>query len=68
MGTFGLFFTCYFLFSKYFPVIAVAEIKHIAKKSGENYKDGMGKLEHMSSEQFEEEAHHDHALIEHGAH
>ena len=24
LGTFGLFFTCYFLFSKFFPVIAVA--------------------------------------------
>ncbi len=33
MGTFGLFFTCYFLFSKFFPVIAVAEIKHILKRS-----------------------------------
>ena len=32
MGTFGLFFTCYFLFSKFFPVIAIAEIKHILKK------------------------------------
>ena len=31
MGTFGLFFTCYFLFAKFFPVIAVAEIKHIIK-------------------------------------
>jgi molybdopterin-containing oxidoreductase family membrane subunit len=60
MGTFGLFFTCYFLFSKYFPVIAVAEIKHIAKKSGESYKDGMGKLEHMAPEEFEHEAHDDH--------
>jgi hypothetical protein len=31
-GTFGLFFTCFFLFSKYFPVIAIAEIKHVLKK------------------------------------
>ena len=38
MGTFGLFFTCYFLFSKFFPVIAVAEIKHILKKAGDRYK------------------------------
>src|SRR5688500_7752599 len=41
LGTFGLFFTCYFLFAKFFPVIAVAEIKHILKKSGDNYKTGM---------------------------
>jgi quinol:cytochrome c oxidoreductase quinone-binding subunit 1 len=32
LGTFGLFFTCYFLFAKWFPVIAVAEIKHIPRK------------------------------------
>ena len=42
LGTFGLFFTCYFLFSKFFPVIAMAEIKHILKKSGDNYKEKMG--------------------------
>jgi molybdopterin-containing oxidoreductase family membrane subunit len=31
MGTFGLFFTLYLLFVKFFPVIATAEIKSIAK-------------------------------------
>ena len=31
LGTFGLFFTCFFLLAKYFPVIAVAEIKPILK-------------------------------------
>ena len=41
LGTFGLFFTCYFLFAKFFPVIAVAEIKAILKTSGENYKKKM---------------------------
>ena len=45
MGTFGLFFTCYFLFSKFFPVIALAEIKHILKRSGESNKEKMDKLE-----------------------
>jgi hypothetical protein len=38
VGTFGLFFTCFFLFAKYFPTIAVAEIKYVLKTSGENYK------------------------------
>ena len=38
LGTFGLFFTCYFLFSKFFPVIALAEIKHILKRSGDTAK------------------------------
>src|ERR1700759_1677870 len=56
MGTFGLFFTCYFLFSKFFPVIAVAEIKHILKKSGNIYKAKMGEAEQESVEGFA--AHH----------
>lgn len=52
LGTFGLFFTCYFLFAKFFPVIAVAEIKHILKTSGENYKAKMTDLERMDSNKF----------------
>jgi len=55
MGTFGLFFTCYFLFSKFFPVIALAEIKHILKKSGENYKEKMDVVETESVEEFAHE-------------
>jgi molybdopterin-containing oxidoreductase family membrane subunit len=47
-----LFFTCFFLFSKFFPVIAVAEIKHILKKSGENYKKGMGGIEKEAADEF----------------
>ena len=59
LGTFGLFFTCYFLFAKYFPVIAVAEIKEILKTSGENYKVKMTETERMDAEKFylEEVAH-----------
>jgi molybdopterin-containing oxidoreductase family membrane subunit len=52
VGTFGLFFTCYFLFAKYFPVIAVAEIKHVLKTSGENYKAKMTEIERMDSDKF----------------
>src|SRR6476620_1598056 len=52
MGTFGLFFTCYFLFSKFMPVIAIAEIKHILKRSGENYKEKMDVVEKESVEEF----------------
>jgi Ni/Fe-hydrogenase subunit HybB-like protein len=59
MGTFGLFFTCFFLFAKYFPVIAVAEIKFVLKTSGENYKKDVEKYEQMPAEQFEHELHHD---------
>ncbi|HSZ87642.1 MAG TPA: NrfD/PsrC family molybdoenzyme membrane anchor subunit [Puia sp.] len=58
LGTFGLFFTCYFLFSKFFPVIALAEIKHILKKSGENYKETMSEAEHESVEEFAHEMAH----------
>jgi molybdopterin-containing oxidoreductase family membrane subunit len=60
MGTFGLFFTCYFLIAKFFPVIALAEIKHILKRSGENYKSKMGALEKESTEEFGEKHGHDH--------
>ncbi|HRN58488.1 MAG TPA: polysulfide reductase NrfD, partial [Agriterribacter sp.] len=58
LGTFGLFFTCYFLFSKYFPVIAIWEIKHVLKTSGENYKAKMGEIEKMSAEAFYSKTHH----------
>jgi molybdopterin-containing oxidoreductase family membrane subunit len=60
MGTFGLFFTLYFLFSKFFPVIAVAEIKHILKKAGENYKVKMGPEEKETVEAFAHEFEHAH--------
>jgi Ni/Fe-hydrogenase subunit HybB-like protein len=60
LGTFGLFFTCYFLFSKFFPVIALAEIKHILKRSGDVQKDRMDKLEVQPNEEFAEEHSHDH--------
>jgi molybdopterin-containing oxidoreductase family membrane subunit len=60
VGTFGLFFTCYFLFSKFFPVIAVAEIKHILKKAGESYKDKMDVIEKESVEEFAHEYAHTH--------
>ena len=55
MGTFGLFFTLYFLFAKVFPVIALAEIKHILKKSGKNYKQKMDVVEKESVEEFAHE-------------
>ncbi len=52
LGTFGLFFTCFFFFAKYFPVIAVAEIKSILKTSGENYKVKMTDIEKEDAEKF----------------
>jgi hypothetical protein len=55
-----LFFTCYFLFSKFFPVIAVAEIKHILKKSGESYKKNMYHVEKETPDQLLHETHSEH--------
>jgi molybdopterin-containing oxidoreductase family membrane subunit len=52
LGTFGLFFTCYFLFAKFFPVIALAEIKAILKTSGEGYKRKMTATEKMDADKF----------------
>ncbi len=60
LGTFGLFFTCYFLFSKYFPVIAVSEIKFVLKTSGDNYKRAQAKYEEQTDEAFIAAATHHH--------
>jgi Ni/Fe-hydrogenase subunit HybB-like protein len=61
LGTFGLFFTCFFLFAKYFPVIAVAEIKSVLKTSGENYKMKMTDIDRQDAEKFYiEEVEHGH--------
>lgn len=37
IGTLGLFFTCFLLFIRVFPVIAIAEVKTVMKSSGENH-------------------------------
>jgi Ni/Fe-hydrogenase subunit HybB-like protein len=61
LGTFGLFFTCFFLFAKYFPVIAVAEIKSVLKTSGENYKMKMTDIDRQDADKFYiEEVEHGH--------
>jgi len=60
LGTFGLFFTCFFLFAKYFPVIAIAEIKHVLKTTGENFKEKMAPVEEQNVETFAHEQAHAH--------
>ena len=45
LGTFGLFFTCYFLFAKYLPCNCSSRNQAILKTSGENYKDKMTDIE-----------------------
>ncbi|MCU4163187.1 NrfD/PsrC family molybdoenzyme membrane anchor subunit [Carboxylicivirga caseinilyticus] len=37
LGTFGLFFTLFFLFIRFFPVIAIAEVKSVLKTSAEKF-------------------------------
>ncbi|MEN9949327.1 MAG: polysulfide reductase NrfD [Bacteroidota bacterium] len=60
LGTFGLFFTCFFLFSKYFPVIAIAEIKYVLKTTGESYKNDMASLESKEVDEFAHDMHEHH--------
>ena len=60
LGTFGLFFTCFFLFAKYFPVIAIAEIKYVLKTTGESFKNDMSTLENKKVDDFIHEMHGDH--------
>ena len=60
LGTFGLFFTCFFLFAKYFPVIAIAEIKYGLKTNGESFKNEMSALETKQVDEFIHEIHGDH--------
>jgi molybdopterin-containing oxidoreductase family membrane subunit len=40
VGTIGLFFTLFLLFTRFFPVLALNELKSILKSSGESYRDG----------------------------
>lgn len=65
IGTFGLFFTCYLLFAKYFPVIAVWEIRSVLKRSGESYKQQMVAIEQKTTEAFIQEVQHEHAVVAH---
>jgi Ni/Fe-hydrogenase subunit HybB-like protein len=37
VGTLGIFFTCYLIFVRIAPVVAIAEIKHILKYAGDQY-------------------------------
>ncbi len=44
VGTIGLFFTFYMAYVRYFPVLAISEVKTILKSSGESYKNGSAPL------------------------
>jgi molybdopterin-containing oxidoreductase family membrane subunit len=47
IGTIGIFFVFYLLFSRYFPVLAMAELKTIVKISGESYKNEEGDIHQL---------------------
>ncbi|MCI5057495.1 MAG: polysulfide reductase NrfD [Flavobacteriales bacterium] len=45
IGTIGIFFVLFLLYSRVFPVLALNELKTIVKSSGEGYKNGNLKVE-----------------------
>jgi len=51
VGTIGLFFVFFLLFTRYFPVLALNEVKTILKSSGQSYKDGTAKTPAFSIEE-----------------
>jgi Ni/Fe-hydrogenase subunit HybB-like protein len=55
IGTIGLFFAFYMAYVRYFPVLAIAEVKTILKSSGESYKNGSAELHHSNDKQTTEE-------------
>lgn len=42
IGTMGIFSVLYLLYARFFPVLAISEVKTILKSSGENYKNDFG--------------------------
>ncbi|MGV6860538.1 MAG: NrfD/PsrC family molybdoenzyme membrane anchor subunit [Putridiphycobacter sp.] len=50
VGTIGLFFVFYMAYVRYFPVLAISEVKTILKSSGESYKNGTAPLHDHSHE------------------
>jgi Ni/Fe-hydrogenase subunit HybB-like protein len=57
LGSLGLFFTCYLVFTRVAPVVAVAEIKSILKTSGDQYKGKNAVHHHDDHHHSESEAH-----------
>ena len=55
VGTIGLFFMLYMAYVRYFPVLAIAEVKTILKSSGESYKNGSAELHHSDDSDKGEE-------------
>ena len=64
VGSFGLFFTLYMIFTRVAPVVAIAEVKSILKFGGNqyveshNYKHVHGFSDHHGHEESHHESHH----------
>ena len=43
IGTIGIFSTLFLMFTRFFPVLALNELKTILKSSGESYKNQLDK-------------------------
>jgi molybdopterin-containing oxidoreductase family membrane subunit len=57
IGSLGLFFTCFLIFVRAAPTIAIAEVKSILKAAGDQYV-GKNTHGHHDHEEHEEHAHH----------
>ncbi|MBK8955522.1 MAG: polysulfide reductase NrfD [Saprospiraceae bacterium] len=57
VGTLGLFFTCYLIFVRVAPVVAIAEVKHILKVGGDQYIGEKANQHHHHSEHTHQEKH-----------
>lgn len=55
IGTFGIFFTLFFLFAKFLPVIAFAEVKTIVKTSAEEYIQKTADVDGIDLKQLKEQ-------------
>ncbi|MDH3648890.1 MAG: polysulfide reductase NrfD [Saprospiraceae bacterium] len=51
LGTLGIFFTCYLIFARIAPVVAIAEVKAILKSSGDQYAGKHAQDRHNESQE-----------------
>ncbi len=58
LGSMGLFFTCYMIFTRVAPVVAIAEVKHVLKVAGDQYVGPNAKPQAHHHDDEHEHAHH----------
>jgi Ni/Fe-hydrogenase subunit HybB-like protein len=59
LGSQGLFYTCFLVFTRAAPVVAIAEVKSILKAAGDQYA-GKNTVAHHHDHEEHEDAHHAH--------